>query len=316
MKSVLVLGGGPGAERDVSIASSTAVARALERAGLNPTLVMIDQPEDLNHHPGDVIFPVLHGWWGEGGPLQDILERDGRPYVGSGPSASRLCMDKIATKLEAARLGVRTPPAVLFNPEDRTLGMNLPLVLKPALEGSSVGLHVCTDANTLKRAVSQILDDRANGHAPVIMAERFIEGREVTCSIIESDGEPIALPLIEIKPAAGVYDYDAKYDRDDTRYFLDPEGIDPEPIVRDAISIARALGVRHVARADFVVDAAGRHWFLEINTIPGFTDHSLLPMAAAGRGIDMPDLCAHLVASACGSAPRAGAAVHSSSHGH
>lgn len=294
MTQVAVLGAGPDMEREVSIDSSTGVTKALIEAGYDARLHLIDAPESLTHIPGEVIFPVLHGRWGEGGPLQDILQRDGRPFVGCGPMAARFCMDKIATKLEAARLGVRTPPACLYNHADR-VAMDLPFVMKPALEGSSVGLSICSTEADAARAVEAARRDLKQHPGQVTMVERLIRGRELTCPIIEREGQLTALPIIEIRPAEGVYDYEAKYKRDDTVYIVQPDDIDAIPIQNDTLMLARALGVRHLCRADYILDEAGRHWLLEINTMPGFTSHSLVPQAAAHVGMPMPALCAHLV---------------------
>lgn len=294
MTSVAVLGGGPDMEREVSIESSTAVTKALVEAGFDARLHLIDRPDTLAAIPGEVVFPVLHGRWGEGGALQDILEQGGRPYVGCGPLAARTCMDKLATKLEAARLGVRTPPACLFNHADR-VAMDPPLVIKPALEGSSVGLSICRTPEDVARAAEFARRDLIQNPGQVTMVERLIKGREITCPVIEQGGRLTALPLIEIRPAEGIYDYEAKYKRDDTVYIVAPKDIDPAPIQSDTLRLASAIGVRHLCRADYILDDAGRHWLLEVNTMPGFTSHSLVPQAAAHTGMPMPALCAHLV---------------------
>ncbi len=311
MTHVAVLGGGPDMEREVSIESSTAVAKALSDAGLKAELHIIDQLDNLAHIAGDVVFPVLHGRWGEGGPLQDILERDGRPYVGCGPLAARTCMDKIAAKLEAAKLGIRTPPACLYNHNDR-VAMEPPLVMKPALEGSSVGLSICRTPEDVDQAVAFAKQDLRAHPGQVTMVERLIKGREVSSPLIAKDGKLVALPLIEIAPAEGVYDYEAKYKRDDTVYTVDPGGIDAAPIQADTLKLAGAIGVRHLCRADYIIDEAGRHWLLEINTMPGFTSHSLVPQAARRTGMEMHELCAHLVQEALTGAKGRSGALHSS----
>lgn len=311
MTHVAVLGGGPDMEREVSIESSTAVAKALSDAGLKAELHIIDQLDNLAHIAGDVVFPVLHGRWGEGGPLQDILVRDGRPYVGCGPLAARTCMDKIAAKLEAARFGIRTPPACLYNHNDR-VAMEPPLVMKPALEGSSVGLSICRTPEDVEQAVAFAKQDLRAHPGQVTMVERLIKGREVSSPLIAKDGKLVALPLIEIAPAEGVYDYEAKYKRDDTVYTVDPGGIDAAPIQADTLKLAGAIGVRHLCRADYIIDEAGRHWLLEINTMPGFTSHSLVPQAARRTGMEMHELCAHLVQEALTGAKGRSGALHSS----
>ncbi|MFM7797528.1 MAG: D-alanine--D-alanine ligase [Planctomycetota bacterium] len=288
---VLVLKGGPDAEREVSLRSGAMVADALRRAGIGVHEVTIDRPglEELRAMPGHVVFPVLHGSWGEGGPLQELLEADGRPYVGSGPRAARIAMDKVATKALVAELGVPTPRA-----QELQLGaefaLECPVVLKPADDGSSVDLRICRSAQEVMRARLELEPRRVR-----ILAEEYIEGRELTVGIV--DGE--CLPIIEIRPREGTYDYEAKYNRDDTQYLLDPplpEGV-AEAVQAFTRAAWHALGCRDVARADFMLDARGP-WFLEINTMPGFTDHSLVPKAACHAGLPMESLVARLVARA------------------
>ena len=291
--SALVLGGGVGSERDVSIAGAAAVAAALERAGFAVHREIVERltADDLARLPGDVVFPVLHGPWGEGGPMQDLLERDGRPYVGSGPAASRLAMDKMALKLIAAGLGIATPSACVFDADDPGRPLPLPVVVKPVREGSTVGLMVCrteVEWDHARRAAAR------SGGAHMI--ERLIAGREVTVGVVGGE----KLPVIEIVPADGFYDYDAKYSRDDTRYIVNPDipSRVADEITAATLELFDAIGARHIARADFIIDDAGEAWFLELNTMPGFTDHSLVPMAARARpggAWAMPDLCARLI---------------------
>lgn len=301
LPSVLVLGGGPDAERAVSLDSASSVAQALRDAGCTVHHETIDRPtlDELRALPGELVFPVLHGAWGEGGPLQDLLEADGRPYVGSGPRASRLAMDKLATKLVASRLGIPTPEAVALNVRDSVCPLGLPVVVKPVHEGSSVGLHLCWDDAGWAAAVDDVRRAAQASPGRVCMAERLIRGRELTVGLLAREGGATlgALPVIEIVPAAGPYDYSAKYERDDTQYRVGPDLPDGvgERISRDAERLAAVLGVRHLARVDFLLDAGDRPWLLEINTMPGFTSHSLLPMAARALGLDMPALCRSLV---------------------
>jgi len=298
LPSVLVLAGGPDEERPVSIESASGVAAGLRRAGAEVHQVTIERPalDELRAMPGEIVFPVLHGAFGEGGPLQDLLEALGRPFVGCGPSAARLAMDKLATKLLGASLGVATKPACVLNVRDRRCPLPMPVVVKPVHDGSSVGLHLCPDADSWERAQRAVADDIAARPGRAYMIEPMIRGRELTVGIIEGESGLRALPLIEIVPASGVYDYAAKYVRDDTRYVVEPglpAGV-ADRCRRDAIELARAIGVRHLSRVDFLLDGEGEPWLLEINTMPGFTSHSLLPMAAARAGMDMASLCAHL----------------------
>lgn len=293
---VLVLGGGPDAEREVSISSATAVAEALNRSGrCDARLEIVERIglEQLRGFGADVVFPVLHGCWGEGGQLQDVLEADGRPYVGSAPRAARLAMDKAATKALAGTLGIATAPFNIFDPRDPGCPLELPVVLKPIHEGSTIGLHICKTEREWAAAARGVREESRGGDERAYMVERYIAGRELTVGLL--DNRP--LPVIEIRPAAGVYDYEAKYSRDDTVYTPEPDlppGV-AERVRGAAVTLAEKIGVRHLARADFLLDEHGDAWLLEINTIPGFTDHSLVPMAAKHAGVSMPDLCARLV---------------------
>lgn len=294
--SVLVLGGGPDAEREVSLKSSATVAAALEEHGCIVNRQIIDKPtaSELAAMPGDVVFPVLHGGWGEGGPLQDILEQGSRPYVGCRPNAARMAMDKMATKLAAARCGVLTADAAVLNPRDPGCPLSFPVVVKPVHEGSSVGVHFCRDSGEYGVAFAKVLADMHAHPGRLYMIERAVIGaRELTVGVL--DGE--ALPIIEITAAVAFYDYEAKYNRNDTRYQVKPNlpaGL--ELSIQDrAVRLAREIGVRHLCRVDFLLDAQGSAWLLELNTLPGFTDHSLFPMAARATGLETPALCGRLV---------------------
>lgn len=300
--TVLVLGGGPDSEREVSLVSARCIADALDASPrFRAERRTIDQIgiDELRVMPGEVIFPALHGGWGEGGPLQDLLEFDGRPFVGSGSGAARWAMDKIATKIEARRLGIPTPRAHVLDLRDVVCPLPFPVVVKPIHEGSTVGLFVCRDVSEWARARRTIEDSQLMGERRCCMVEPCVTGsgggkaRELTVGLI--DGK--ALPIIEIRPADGLYDYEAKYTRNDTQYLLDPplpDGVGAA-IKRQTEELAAAMGVRHLARTDFMLDGAGTAWFLEINTLPGFTDHSLVPKAARHTGLEMPVLCSKLV---------------------
>ena len=300
--TVLVLGGGPDAEREVSLTSARFVGDALERSGrfnvVRQTIGTLSG-EDLARLEADVIFPVLHGGWGEGGQLQDLLERDGRPFVGSGASAARAAMDKIATKMVALRESIPTPTAHILDLRDPSSPLPFPVIIKPVHEGSTIGLYVVDNLQQWQQARERIGQELASaaagspGASRSYMVEPKIKGRELTVGVIDRD----PLPIIEIAAAIGLYDYEAKYHRNDTRYTLDPSlptGV-ADRIKRDSCRLAAAMGIRHLARADYMLDSDGTAWLLEINTIPGFTDHSLVPMAARHAGMAMPDLCAKLV---------------------
>jgi D-alanine-D-alanine ligase len=294
---VLVLGGGPDSEREVSLWSSKAVAESLESLGrfrVRYEVIGRLTAQELKRLPGEVIFPVLHGGWGEGGPLQDLLEADGRAFVGCGPRAARVAMDKMATKMAAAKVGIATAPAAIFNPNDVGCPIAMPVVIKPIHEGSSVGVHIVRTDTDLPRAHEAVRQDQARHPGRVYMIEQAIlGGRELTVGVLDSQ----VLAPIEIIPAVAFYDYAAKYTSDDTKYQVAPNlpaGV-TETIQQAAAKLCREVGVRHLARVDFILDKQGQAWLLEVNTMPGFTSHSLLPMAAKHAGLSFADLCARLV---------------------
>lgn len=297
LPSVLVLGGGPDAEREVSLKSAAGVAAGLREAGHPVHEATIGEAtlEELAALPGEVIFPVLHGAWGEGGALQDLLEALGRPFVGCRAPAARLAMDKVATKLAAAGVGVATAPGAVLNRADRACPLPLPVVVKPVHEGSSVGLMMCHGEQDWDRAHGRVRSGEFGER--VFLVESMIRGRELTVGVLGGEGDLRALPMIEIAPASGVYDYEAKYARGDTRYLVGPDlpGGVAEEVSASALKVARAIGVRHLCRVDFLLDGSGRAWMLEVNTMPGFTATSLLPKAAAHAGVPMSGLVSRLV---------------------
>ncbi len=311
---VLVLMGGPDAERSVSIDSGSAIADALDN---DPAFTVrretIDRPDDaalselctghgITPNSG-VVFPALHGRFGEGGPLQHALERLGVAFVGSGAKAARLAIDKFATKQIAAEIAATEDSAITVSstwivdgPEDPPTPP--PLVVKPNFEGSTFGLTICRNADVFAAAAEEA---RRSGRPTI--AEPFAPGRELTLSILERrPGDLRALPLVEIRPSGGLYDFAAKYERDDTAYVCEPDTVPREvadEIAAFSLALARRLGVRSLARADYIYDPeSGRAAFLEINTMPGFTSHSLVPMAASQAGIGFAALCATLVSTA------------------
>lgn len=294
--NVAVLAGGPDAEREVSLMSGREIAAALNATGRYAArLEVIDRltGSELAAIEGDVIFPALHGPWGEGGPLQRLLETDGRPFVGCGSTAAEIAMDKMRTKEISESIGVATPPACILHTLDDACTVSPPLVLKPIDDGSSVDVLICRTADEVMHGRAALQPRRSR-----IMAERFIPGRELTVGLV---GDRVG-SLIEIIPSVEFYDYEAKYTRDDTRYTVSPD-LPPEHAARikdDALRLYRAIGCRDLARIDFRYDdvtdpARPAWWMLEVNTMPGFTSHSLVPMGEAAGGVPMPELCARLI---------------------
>ncbi|MFI4855711.1 MAG: hypothetical protein ACIAQF_12120 [Phycisphaerales bacterium JB065] len=319
---VLVLAGGPDAEHPVSVESASSIFEALTRSErFEPRYELIDRPrpQDLTdliaHHHAACVFPALHGRWGEGGPLQELLERCGVAYVGCQPPAARRAIDKAETKRIAttvlARFAshplasiIKVSHTELVNPASDDMPLPLPFVAKPTFEGSTFGLHIVKTESQWTEALQAI---RAEPKAYI--AEPLTPGRELTSGVIagptDDSGRPtpalLRVPLIEIRPATDLYDYAAKYQRDDTVYIVAP---DLPEAVTDAmqtfsIALAEAMGIRHLARADYMYDdQTGIAHFLEINTMPGFTSHSLLPKAAAHAGLPMLALCERLIEAA------------------
>jgi len=285
---VTVLAGGPSAERAVSLDSGRAVAEALRRRGHAVRLADIG-PDDLSalDHAADVVFPALHGPFGEDGQVQRILEQRGIRFVGSGSRASALAMDKVAAKKVAAELGVLTAEYEVVC-AGQTPTLPVPVVVKPVDQGSSVGTAIVKDPGELPAAAAAVCVEFGRA-----LVERFIQGDEVTVGVIDG----VALPPICIRAKRGFYDYEAKY-RDERTEYLFEAGLAPEVLARAAQQSLRlfvAMGCRHLGRVDWIVDADGRAWFLELNTIPGFTSHSLTPMAAARAGIPFDELVERLV---------------------
>ena len=284
---VAVLLGGKSAERDVSLKSGGAVLAALLRGGVNAhAFDPAEHPlHDLEGY--DRAFIALHGRFGEDGTTQGALELLGIPYTGSGVMASAVAMDKWRTKLLWQAAGIPTPDFELVTADSDFAAiearLGLPLFVKPACEGSSIGISKVKQPGGLSAAY-----DEASKYDPLVIAERFVGGGEFTVGIL---GET-ALPVIRIVPANEFYDYEAKYLRDDTRY-LCPAGLSDaqESTIRaQALQAFRVLGGRGWGRVDFLLDEAGQHYFIEANTSPGMTDHSLVPMGARAAGITFDQL--------------------------
>ena len=284
---VAVLLGGKSGECEVSLKSGSAVLAALQAQGIDAEAFdPATRPlHDLEQF--DAAFISLHGRFGEDGIMQGALELFGIPYTGSGVMASAIGMDKWRTKLIWHAAGVTTPAFEVVNIDsdfaaiEKKLG--LPLFVKPANEGSSIGISKVKVSGDLKAAY-----ELASKSDPLVIAEQFVGGGEYTVGIL---GDQV-LPIVRIVPANEFYDFEAKYLRDDTQY-LCPCGLPAEQeakIQAEALQAFKAIGGTGWGRVDFLMDEAGKHYFLEANTSPGMTDHSLVPMAAKAAGIPFADL--------------------------
>ncbi len=285
---VAVAMGGDSAEREISLISGRAVTAALQRRGVDAVPVDVGgRPlEALAGRGFDRVFNVVHGRGGEDGVLQGLLEAVGLPYTGSGVLASALSMNKVAAKLCWRGAGLPTPDWVVLETEadlarcgDR---LGFPVIVKPVLEGSSIGMAKAEDEAALAGAW------RAARVFGPVMAEAWIDGVEYTAALLEDE----ILPLIRLETPRAFYDFEAKYRADDTRY-LCPCGLaaaEEWALRRLAWQACRVLGVSGWGRVDLFRDRRGRPWLIEVNTVPGMTDHSLVPMAARAAGIDFDQL--------------------------
>jgi D-alanine-D-alanine ligase len=287
---VAVLLGGKAAEREVSLKSGALVLAALRARGVDAHAFDPAEKgiEDLIAGRFERAFIALHGRFGEDGTLQGALEWLGIPYTGSGVLACALAMDKVRTKLLWQAGGIPTPPHELLDARADLMAvaarLGMPLMVKPVNEGSSIGMSKVHASGGLDEAYTLAVNyDRT------VIAERFIEGQELTAGILGED----PLPLIRIETPRDFYDYEAKYVADDTRYLI-PCGLSPareRELQALCLRAFRALGCRGWGRVDLMLDAAGDPWLLEVNTVPGMTDHSLVPMAARAVGLSYADLC-------------------------
>jgi D-alanine-D-alanine ligase len=297
-----VLFGGRSAEREISILSGTGVLQALRSQGVDAHA--FDPAErslaDLAAEKFDRVFIALHGRYGEDGSLQGALEQLGIPYTGSGVMASSVGMDKITTKIVWLAHGVSTPKyAVIDDSTDLdklVADLGLPLIVKAPLEGSSIGITKVSRAEELKAAV-----DLARQYDKRVLAEQFVSGREFSVPVLGSGPTARALPIIEIVAPEGNYDYQNKYFTDDTKYHC-PAPLDAattEAIQREVEKAYRALGCEGWSRIDVMLrDTDQQPFLLEVNTSPGMTTHSLVPMAARAEGMSYEDLCVEILRSA------------------
>ena len=303
---VAVLMGGHSAEREVSLMSGSGVLKALQSKGVDAHA--FDPAErdlsELKRKGFKRCFIALHGRFGEDGTVQGALELLGIPYTGSGVMASSISIDKVMTKRVWLAEGLPTPKYVLLRrgsytrEQVRTVpdDLNLPLIVKPAREGSSIGVAKVRGYSEMADAVDQAAALDAD-----VLCEQFISGDEVTCPVLGTGDQAQALPVIRIVAPEGNYDYQNKYFTDDTKYLVPcglPQG-EEEAIQEIVLKAYRVLGCRGWGRLDVMIDSATRKpYLLEINTSPGMTGHSLVPMSARAAGISYEDLCVQLLASA------------------
>lgn len=295
--NVAVLAGGDSDEAPISLCSGAAVQRALSSRGhvvvhLDPSLVDL-RGVDWRHF--DAAFIALHGQFGEDGQVQELLQQAGIPYTGSDPAASRLAFSKSAAKERFLACGVPTPRYFLISTGDSLEQVSqlaerigYPLVIKPDAQGSSLGVSIVRGPEELDTALLRCFEFDQRG-----LMEPFIAGTEWTVGLMNEE----VLPPICIETTRGFFDYQAKYEDNETRYLFQTDW--PESRIRHlkevALATCRAIGTRGLVRVDFRADTALQPWVLEVNTIPGLTDHSLVPKAAAQAGIDFPELCERMV---------------------
>jgi D-alanine-D-alanine ligase len=298
-----VLFGGRSAERDVSIMSGTGVLKALQGVGIDAHGFDPGQRSlaELASEKFDRVFIALHGRYGEDGSIQGALEQLGIAYTGSGVMASAVAMDKITTKKIWLMHGLPTPKYATIDPASVDLAkvaleLGLPLIVKPPLEGSTIGITKVTKAEELQAAV-----ELATGFDKVVLAEEFVTGRELTVTVLGQGASARALPIVEIVAPQGNYDYQNKYFTDDTQYFC-PAVLDEAAtaeISRIAVEAYNAIGCEGWARLDVLLrESDKRPFLLEANTSPGMTGHSLVPMSARAVGISYEDLCVEILRSA------------------
>lgn len=297
-----VLFGGRSAEREISLISGNGVLQALKSRGIDAHAFDpgTQSLAELAEQKFDRVFIALHGRYGEDGSLQGALEQLGIPYTGSGVMASSIGMDKVTTKKIWLTEGVPTPQYAIVDADsdlDAVVAkLGLPLIVKPPLEGSSIGITKVTETAQLQEAIALVasMDD-------AVLAEEFVTGREFTVAVLGHGAAARALPIVEIVAPEGKYDYQNKYFTDDTQYHCPaslPEALTQE-IQRHAVNAYRAIGCEGWGRVDVLVrESDMRPYLLEVNTSPGMTTHSLVPMAARAVGIGYEDLCIEILRSA------------------
>lgn len=301
LKKVLVVCGGLSTEREVSIRSGSAVYKALKEAGFDAELLDINYSniDEIADRKPDVVYIALHGKGGEDGKIQGLLEWHGIAYTGPGVTASAVCMDKVLTKDILKSHGINTPDYSVYdqwdieacNGEEIAERFGMPLVVKASCQGSSIGVEIVNDAKRIKEAACNAL--KFGDH---VLIERFVEGVEVTVPIIGND-EARILPIIEITAENEFYDYQSKYTPGMSHHIIPARVSDKteEKIKSEALKAYRAVGCRGISRVDLIVDKSGTPYVIEINTVPGMTETSLVPDSASYAGISFPELVTEIV---------------------
>jgi len=296
---VAVLMGGLSAEREISLKSGDAVYEALKKKGVNAVRIDVDENvlNTLEGNKFDRAFIILHGRGGEDGVMQAVLEMLDLPYTGSGVLGSALSMDKLRTKQLWNGAGLQTPEYVELNAssdfQSVSIQLGFPIIVKPSREGSSIGMTKVNNLSELKPAW-----EKAAEYDDGVIAEKWVQGEEYTVAILQKQ----ALPMIRLQTPNAFYDYEAKYESDTTTYHC-PCGLSAEQekeLQAMALRAFHVLGARGWGRIDFMLDESGEPWLIEANTIPGMTDHSLVPMAAKAAGIGFEELVWKIMETSCG----------------
>ncbi|MGR3293691.1 MAG: D-alanine--D-alanine ligase [Candidatus Scalindua sp.] len=304
-KYIVVLMGGISPEREISLQSGKAVANALSKENNNVIKIIVndDMVNELDNYKIDVAFIALHGYFGEDGGIQEVLESKGIPYTGSGISASRLAMNKVESKEVFRRNNILTPDYFtattaqnISEITNNVKSLKLPVITKPVSNGSSIGISIIKEYIGIIDAI-----EHTGSYSEEILVEECIEGRELAVSVLTEK----ALPVIEIKTATGIYDYDAKYKSDKTQYRVLAAAAESSETtlshdvyerVQDlAVRAHNSLGCSTFSRVDMILNKDDEIYVLEVNTIPGFTERSLLPKAAAAANISFSELCNTIV---------------------
>jgi len=302
---VAVVMGGPSEEREISFMTGNAIVQALQEKGYDVVPIDLEPGylvRQLEACGAKVVFNAVHGLYGEDGRMQSVLEMIGMPYTGSGVLSSALSMDKVYSKRMFQSQGVPTPKCLFASSNDKNdivqetmATFSFPVVVKPASQGSSLGVEIVKDKEELEAAVKE-----AFSYGKEILVEEFIKGKEIAAGVMETVDGVLAMPLVLIEPRSGSYDFKSKYTKGATIYTV-PAPLDAEitkKIQDIALAAYKALGCNGVARADILLTVSGEVFVLEMNSVPGMTGTSLIPKAAAAMGISFPDFCEKILLTA------------------